>query len=203
VGGLSPVPHAADSIPLLRLLSDYDRKETLVSAEIRATATLHQRALHEFKEFAILAVYLYVTLGSVVLMKTAVLHTEGIEFAPWGIALVKAAVLAKFMLLGSAMKIGDRTTTSPLIWPTLHKAFAFLVLLIVMTTIEEAVVGMFHHQSVATSLGELVGPRLEETIAGFVIMLLVLIPFFAFRVLGEALGEGKLPRMFFVDRELK
>jgi hypothetical protein len=31
-------------------------------------------------------------------------------------------------------------------------------------------------------------------------MLLVLVPYFAFRVLGEALGEGKLARMFFVDR---
>jgi hypothetical protein len=72
-----------------------------------------------------------------------------------------------------------------------------------MTTIEEAIVGMFHHQSATASLGELVGPRLEETIAGLVIVLLVLIPFFAFRVLGEALGEGRLPRMFFVDRELK
>ena len=120
-----------------------------------AKATLHQRAIHELKEFAILAVYLYITLGAVVLMKTAVLHTEGIEFAPWGIAVVKAAVLAKFMLLGNAMKIGGRNTTRPLIWPTLHKAFAFLVLLIIMTIIEEAVVGLFHHRSIASSLSEL------------------------------------------------
>jgi hypothetical protein len=173
-----------------------------MAIETHAKATLHQRAMRELKEFAILAVYLYITLGSVVLMKTAVLHTEGIEFAPWGIAMIKAAVLAKFMLLGKAMKLGERTTTSPLIWPTLHKAFAFLVLLIIMTIIEEAVVGMFHHRSVAASLGELVGPRLDETMAGFLIILLVLIPFFAFRVLDEALGEGKLVRMFFVNREL-
>ena len=165
-----------------------------------AKATLHQRAMHEFKEFAILTLYLYITLGAVIMMKTAVLHTEGIEFTPWGIAIVKAVVLAKFMLLGNAMKIGERNTTSPLIWPTLHKAFAFLVLLIIMTIIEEAVVGLFHHRSIAASLGELVGRRLEETLAGFVIMLLVLIPFFAFRVLSEALGEGRLERMFFVER---
>jgi hypothetical protein len=43
--------------------------------------------------------------------------------------------------------------------------------------------------------------RSKKTLAGFVILLLVLIPFFAFRVLGEALGEGKLERMFFVERE--
>jgi hypothetical protein len=110
-------------------------------------------------------------------------------------------VLAKFMLIGRAMKIGERDTTSPLIWPTLHRAFAFLVLLIILTIIEEALVGLFHHRSIAASLGELVGLRLEETLAGYLIMLLVLIPYFAFRVLGETLGEGRLARMFFVERE--
>jgi hypothetical protein len=74
------------------------------------------------------------------------------------------------------------------------------VLLIILTIIEEAVVGMFHHQSIAESLGDLVGSRLEETLAGYLITLLVLIPFFAFRVLDEALGEGRLARIFFVDR---
>jgi hypothetical protein len=171
-----------------------------VATEANAKATRHQHAIHELKEFAILAVYLYITIGAVIAMKTAVLHTEGIDFVPWGIAIVKAMLLAKFMLVGRAMKIGERDTTSPLIWPTLHRAFAFLVLLIVLTIIEEAVVGLFHHRSIAVSLGDLVGPRLEETLAGYLIMLLVLIPYFAFRVLGEALGEGRLTRMFFVER---
>lgn len=165
-----------------------------------AKATLHQRAVHELKEFAILTVYLYVTLGAVILMKTAVLHSAGIEFAPWGIAIVKAMVLAKFMLVGSAMKIGERFTNRPLIWPTLHKALAFLLLLVALTIIEEAVVGLFHGRSIAVSLGDLFGVRLEETITGYLIMLLVLTPYFAFRVLGEALGEGRLVRMFFVER---
>jgi len=172
-----------------------------VIAETDAKATLRQRAMNELKELVITSLYLYITLGAVILMKSAVLHTQDIEFSPWGIAIVKAVVLAKFMLLGNAMNLGERTTTSPLIWPTLHKAFAFLMLLIIMTLIEEAVVGLFHGQSIAASLGELIGPRLQETIASYLIMLLVLIPYFAFRVLGEALGEGRLARMFFVERE--
>jgi hypothetical protein len=172
-----------------------------VATETTVKASLQQRAMHEVKEFAILAVYLYITLGAVILMKTAVLHSQGIEFAFWGVAAIKAVVLAKFMLIGNALKIGERNSTRPLIWPTLHKAFGFLVLLIIMTTIEQAIVGLFHRQSIASSLGELVGPRLEETIASFLIMLLVLIPFFAFRILSDALGEGRLARMFFVERE--
>lgn len=172
-----------------------------MAIETTVKATLPQRAIHEFKELAIVTLYLYITLGAVILFKTAVLHTHGVSFAPWGIAIVKAAVLAKFMLIGRAMKIGERKTISPLIWPTLYMAFAFLVLLIVMTIIEEAVVGLFHHQSIAASLGDLFGPRLQETFTGYLIMLLVLIPYSAFLVLGDALGEGRLARMFFVERE--
>jgi hypothetical protein len=170
-----------------------------MATEATAKATLGQRAVHEFKELAILTAYLYVTLGAVILMKAAVLHTAGVSFAPWGIAIVKALVLAKFMLIGRAV-IGRRFSSRPLIWPTLHKSFAFLVLLIVLTVIEEVVVGLFHHQSVAASLGELTGAKLYETLASYIIMLLVLIPYIAWGVLDEALGEGRLARMFFVDR---
>jgi len=169
--------------------------------EAHAKATLRQRAMHELKELVLISLYLYITLGAVILIKTAVLHTEGVKFVPWGIAIVKAVVLAKFMLLGEAMKIGERNFTTPLIWPTLQKALALLVLLIILTIIEEAVVGLFHDKSIAASLGELVGPRLEETIAGYIVMLLVLIPYCAFRILDVALGEGRLARMFFVERE--
>jgi hypothetical protein len=176
-------------------------QNTIAATETHAKATLYQRATHEMKELLIIAVYLYITLGAVILMKTAVLHAEGIDFSPWGIAAIKAAVLAKFILIGDAMKIGVRNTSRPLIWPTLRRSFSALLLLIVLTIIEEAVVGVFHHRSIAASLGDLFGPRLEETIAGYLIMLLILIPYFAFRVLSEALGEGRLERMFFVTRE--
>jgi hypothetical protein len=176
-------------------------QETAVATETNAKATLRHRAKHELKELAIISAYLYVTLGAVILMKTAVLHTEGIAFAPYGVAIVKAVVLGKFVLLGHLAHVGGRNISRPLIWPTLRRAFAFLVLLVILTIIEEVVVGWFHHQSIAASLGDLFGARLQETLAGYLIMLLVLIPFFAFRVLSEALGDGRLERMFFVARE--
>jgi hypothetical protein len=171
-----------------------------VATETIAKGTLGRRAVHELKKLAILTAYLYVTLGAVILYKAAVLHGQGISFVPWGLAAVKAVVLAKFLMIGGVVKIGRGYTDRPLIWPTLYKSFVFLVLLIVLTIIEEIVVGLFHHHSVAASLGELFGPRLQETLAGYLIMLLLLIPLAAIHVLNEALGEGKLARMFFVER---
>lgn len=156
--------------------------------------------IHEFKELGIISLYLYIPLGALILLKAALLRDQGIAFSPWGIAIIKALVLAKFMLLGDVIKIGG-ATASPLVWPTLQKALTLLVVLIILTVIEEAVVGLFHHKAIAASLGELFGPRLEETIAGYVIMLVILIPYCAFRVLGEVLGEDRLSRMFFVSQE--
>jgi hypothetical protein len=176
-------------------------QEAIVTTETYAKKTVRQRAAHEIKELAVISAYLYVTIGSVILMKAAVLHTEGVGYAPWGIAIVKAVVLGKFVLLGNLAHVGGRNISGPLIWPTLRRALAILVLLIILTILEEVVVGLFHHQSVAESLSELFGTRLQETLAGYLIMLLVLIPFFAFRVLSEALGEGRLERMFFIERE--
>jgi hypothetical protein len=170
--------------------------------EVYMKAPLPQRATSEFKEFIVLTCYLYVTLGAVIVMKTAVLHSQGIHSVLWGVAIVKALLLAKFMLIGRAMKIGERRSVGPLIWPTLNKAVTFLVLLVVMITVEQVVVGLFHRHSIASSLYELFGPRLLETLADVLIMLLVLVPYFAFHLLDEALGVGTLRRMFFVDRKL-
>jgi hypothetical protein len=175
-------------------------QETIMATQTNHQMTLHQRAIHELKELAFISLYLYVTLGAIILLKAAVLHAHGVEFAPWGIAAIKAVVLAKFMLLGHAIKLGERNSTKPLVWPTLRMAAAFVVLLIVLTVVEEAVVGLFHHRAIAASLGELFGAKLGETLASYVIMLLILIPYCGFRVLSTELGEGRLERMFFVAR---
>lgn len=169
-----------------------------MATETIAKETRGQKAVHELKRLAILTAYLYVTLGAIILFKAAVLHGHGVSFVPWGLAVVKAVLLAKFLMLGGMMRIGRGYTDRPLIWPTLYKSFVFLVFLVVLTIIEEIVVGLFHHQSVAASLGDLFGARLQETLAGYLIMLLLLIPLAAIHVLNEALGEGTLTRMFFV-----
>jgi hypothetical protein len=194
-------PNVAVRIAFFISKSGIKPREAIVVTTTNAAVKLPHRATHELRRFVSVFVYLYIIIGAITVFKTAVLHTQGIEYAFWGISAIKAAVLAKFMLLGHAMKIGEGDTTSPLIWPTLHRALGFLVLLVILTIIEEIVVGLLHHRPAIASLGELFGTGLQETLAGYLIMLLVLVPYFAFRVLGEALGEGRLVRMFFVARE--
>ena len=162
--------------------------------------SLHHRSLEELKEMLALTAYLYVCLGALMLLKSAILREAGVDYAIWGIAIVKALVLAKFMLLGRAANIGKRYKDQPLIWPTLHMALMFFILLLVLTTIEELIVGAIHHRTFMDSLGHVIGPSLYVGMANSLIMFLVLVPYCAFRCLGEVLGDSYLIRMFFVER---
>ena len=45
-------------------------------SDIHTKATLPQRAMHELKELVLISLYLYVVLGAVILIKTAVLRDQ-------------------------------------------------------------------------------------------------------------------------------
>ena len=85
----------------------------------------------------------------------------------------------------------------PLIVPTLYKSFAMLVLLIVLMVIEDVVLGWIHGRSIRESLADMGGGTLHQRIGTIAVLLLILMPFFAFRALGDRIGHRKLGRMFF------
>jgi hypothetical protein len=154
----------------------------------------------EFKEFVVIAIYIYIFFAALIYLKAAILEANGIPYDHLGLAAVKALICAKFVLLGQALHLGERKTTRPLIWPTLYKSAVFLVLLLVLNFLEEIIVGLFHHRPIAESIAEVGGGTLPQLIGTSVLLLLLLMPFFAFKSLGEVVGEHNLIRLFFGGR---
>jgi multidrug transporter EmrE-like cation transporter len=154
----------------------------------------------EFKEFVIIAVYLYVFFAALIYLKAAILHANGIAYAHFGLAAAKALICAKFVLVGQALHLGEQHKNRPLIWPVLYKSAVFLVFLLVLDALEEILVGLIHHRAIAQSIAEVGGGTLPQLIATSFICLLMLVPFFAFRALGEVVGEDNLLRLFFGGR---
>jgi hypothetical protein len=164
--------------------------------------SLRERAADEFKEFVVVAAYLWVCFTALAYLKFAILEAHGIAFAPFGFAAAKALICAKFVSLGHALHLGERFTKPPLIWPVLHKSFAFLALLIVLNVLEEIIVGWWNGRALLQSLGEIAGGTRDQMIATTIVMLLILIPFFMFRVLTEVIGERTMARLFFEPRRM-
>ena len=163
-------------------------------------ASIGQRVAHEFKQFLIIATYLYVCFTALAYLKSAILQAQGVTFAPFGFAAVKALICAKFLSIGYVFHLGERYKKQALIWPILHSSFVFLALLIVLTVLEELIVGYLHHRAFADSVAEIGGGTFHQAIATSIILLLILIPFFAFRSMADALGGHVLFRLFFEPR---
>lgn len=133
-------------------------------------------------------------------LKASILKAEGIAFAPFGFAAVKALICAKFASIGHALHVGERFKNLPLILPTLYRSLAFFLLLFILNALEEIVVGLMHGRRTVDSLAAMGGGSLDQLVATSIVGLLILVPFFAFRVLGEAVGERNLVRVFFQPR---
>jgi len=154
---------------------------------------LKHRLRHELSEYLMISVYLFVCFGALLFYKAAILHSDGIEFAPFGIAIVKALVVGKFVLLLHALKIGERKGGARVLFADiLKKSALFLIFLGALTVVEEIIVGLLHGRSVMEAIVEIGGGTLQQAVATSILMLLILIPYFTFRVVAVRLGEGVL-----------
>jgi hypothetical protein len=172
---------------------------TMTTEKKFSGAAAGKKVKHELQEFAVLAVYLYLCFGAILFYKMAILSTEGIGFLPLGVPLVKALILAKFIMLGQMGRLGDRIRAPTMITIVVYKAVLYLCLLIVLSVVEEAVVALVHSRTIIAALTELWGGKRWEILATSLIMLLILVPYIAFRELNEAI-EGRLWRVFSTRR---
>jgi hypothetical protein len=162
------------------------------AAEAPTKVTLAQRARIELIEFLGISVYLFICFGALIAYKAAILRSVGVEFAPFGLAIVKALVSAKFIMLLEAFKLGERSKSNyyPLI-AILKKSSLFAVYLIILTLIEELIVGAIHGKGAQEILSEIAGGTLPQALAVGLLLFLVMIPYFAYREFQPELMKAK------------
>ena len=159
-------------------------------------ATLAQRARRELYEFLVVASYLFVCFGALIFYKASILHGEGIEFTVFGLAIVKALILGKFLLLLEALKIGeDKKHARSALANILTKSSLFSLLLFAMTVVEELIVGHFHGRASREVLREIAGGTWQQAVAVAILLFLILIPFFGYQEIAARLGKGKLSKL--------
>jgi hypothetical protein len=172
-----------------------------VEAAPAAKPSLRDRAKRELIEYAAIAAYLYICFGALALYKAAILRGEGISFAPYGFAIAKALILGKFLLLLRAAKIdGPQVRARRMILDIARNALLFAILLCALSVLEEIIVGWFHGRTPLAVLADMTGHSVLLVVATALIMVLILIPYFAYLEITERLGEGALLRMLLEPR---
>jgi hypothetical protein len=144
--------------------------------------------------------YLALVLIAFAQYRRLVLAAHDIGYATYGLALIEALILAKAIMIGSLFRLGRRFERMPLIYSTLYKTFVFSVLAGVLAVLERVIVGLWRGEGLREGLAGHFGKGFHELLAGLLVMVVALIPFFAVKELGRVLGGERIGALFFRSR---
>lgn len=155
------------------------------------------KAIHEFKVFWIIALYLFVFLGLFTIYRRLVVAETGSAYLHYGIALIQALVIAKIVLVGQMLSLSRKHEDKALVWPILYKSILFAGLVVAFGIIERLVEGWIHHEGLMGGVGKILNLGVYEFAARTLLLVVSFIPFFAFGELGRVLGMNRLVALFF------
>lgn len=173
----------------------------MISNETRSG--LKERLGREMRAFAWIFLYIFLFLAALAAYRSILLGEGGAGTWPLIHCAIEAFVLAKVMLIGNALKLGERFFRRRMFARTITRAVAFTIFALIFSALEELVTGMLRGKAFDELWRELssVGPKL--ILARAVVLFIFFVPLFAIWEIGRALGEGKLHAMFFELPEAK
>jgi hypothetical protein len=190
-------PAWGDSLCLVRWL--YGRMT--VEKPLLEKASKKQKIVHELR--SLLAIFLYLALFFVVLRTYThlILLQRQVSYVAYGLTIIKALALAKIILTGETLRLGERFHDKPLIVSTLYATLIFSAFALAFEVVEHVVLGWFHGKSVAEVFAEIMENGWPHLAGATLVLFVSFLPFFAFRALERDIGEGKLKELFFRSRK--
>jgi hypothetical protein len=159
-----------------------------------------QKLAHELRQLVAIFLYLAGFFMVFKLYTRLVLEEYQINYFAYGLTLLKSLALAKIILTGEALRLGERSRARPLILSTLYSAVVFSAFALAFEILEHLVLGWLRGKGPAAVFGEILGHGWPHLVAMTMVVFVAVLPFFAFRETERALGEGKLHDLFFKRR---
>jgi hypothetical protein len=153
--------------------------------------------VHEMFEYFFNFAFLALFLVAFAWYRRLILASYHIRDLGYWMPVVEAAVLAKIIMIGDALRIGHRLRNKPLAIVTLYRTIAFSLLVVIFTLLEHVVGALLHGKAAADGIAEIREKGLDEILAGCVLILAAFIPFFAMKEIERAFGAEKVRGLFF------
>jgi hypothetical protein len=165
-----------------------------------AKTTFKEKAKHEFEALGLISLYLFVVLSGLGLYKALVLRGYDVSSFEVGYNAVEALVIAKVIMIGGLLKVGELERDEPLYRPTVRKAALYALLVVMFSLLEALLKALFHGSSLAAAAESVVTKERGEVLAQATLMFLALLPFFAIGELARVMGRDRLYELFFRRR---
>ena len=152
--------------------------------------------VHELFEYFFNFAFLAFFLVSLAWYRRLLLASYNIDYYDYWAPLIEAAVLAKVIMIGDALHMGQRFGNRPLAVPTLYRTFVFSLLVILFSFIEKIVGALIHHKTVSDGIAEITSQGWDFILARCLLIMVAFIPFFTMKQIERVFGEEKIRGMF-------
>lgn len=145
--------------------------------------------------------YIFLFLAALAAYRAVLLGAKGAPLSTILQCFIEAMVIAKVMVIGNALKLGDRFHLRRRSLRVLLRAASFTIFTLLFSGVEEWVKGLYHGQSTSQILQDLraLGPQL--VLARAVVLFIFFLPLFLIWEVCRILGEAKAIVLFFAAEE--
>ena len=159
--------------------------------------SLRHRIKDEFVQASLLALYFAAWFCAIAFFTFAVLREEAIPITPFGLAIIKAGLCAKFMMIGKAIFPLKVDANRGLIKSIFWHSIVYLLIVTALSFLESGIDGLLHGKSFIESVSSF-GHGDPIYIAALSIMYwLILWPYLIVLGLNESLGNTAVRTILF------
>lgn len=153
-----------------------------------------QKAKHEAKELLYVFLYLAFFFCALATYTMLLLKEYDVSYWNYAFALINALVIAKVILIGQVVHLGERYEARPLLFSAFWKAFVFCLLALAFHFVEELVKRLIHGASVAEGSRAI---RVDQLMGHTLVIFCTFISLFAFLEFRRVLGEETFYTLLF------
>jgi len=162
---------------------------------------LRHRIKDEFIQASLLALYFAAWFCAIAFFSFALLREAAIPITPFGLAIIKAGLCAKFMMIGKAIYPLKVDARRGLIKSIFWHSIVYLGIVLVLSFTEAGINGLFHGKSFLESLSSF-GHGDSIYIAALSLMYwLILWPYLIVLGLNQSLGDTAVHTILFGSKE--
>ena len=189
--GVSAICYSLGFIPLIK------NPLSLFPHHAGFLASLKNTAINETRKFTVIFVYLSIWFSALVFLSNAILRANELPLLTLSFALVKAALCAKFMLLGQSLFPMALGKGRPIFWILMRHSIVYLAVALVLSFFEAGLEGLFHHKPFFESLLNFEEGDPYRLAATSFIYWLIILPYLVFVGMREELGYSEVSRILF------
>lgn len=158
---------------------------------------IKQKIKHELQNLIINFLFLAMLFLAFAVYRKVLIKAPAPVYFYYAYALFEALILAKILTIGQSLNLGQHYRTSRLFVDILYKTFIFSLFILVFTSIEHFIEGLFHGEGVYGSLNKVIYSDWLIILARTVVMFFVFIPFFGLIEVTRILTGRDLYELFF------